>query len=360
MGSTEVQAMAAVQQAEQKATAMTAPWTVAAVEALMSLPLPELMHRAQTVHRANFDPLEVEFATLLSVKTGGCPEDCSYCPQAARYDTGVEATKLMDPADVLAAARAAKQAGATRFCMGAAWRAPKDRDIEKVSELVRGVKALGLETCGTLGMLEEGQAQALADAGLDYYNHNLDTAPEFYGQIITTREYQDRLDTLGHVRSAGMKVCCGGIVGMGEGRRQRAALIAQLANLNPYPESVPINHLVKVEGTPLADQPDLDPMEFVRTIAVARITMPTARVRLSAGRREMGEAVQTLCFLAGANSIFYGDKLLTTDNPESMDDVALMNKLGMYPRGGQLPDVVPAGAACAKPAAASGGGCGCN
>ncbi len=359
MGSTEVQAMAAVQQAEQQAKA--APWTVAAVEALMALPLPELMHRAQTVHRAHFDPLEVEFATLLSVKTGGCPEDCSYCPQAARYDTGVEATKLMDPADVLAAARAAKQAGATRFCMGAAWRAPKDRDIEKVSELVRGVKALGLETCGTLGMLEEGQAQALADAGLDYYNHNLDTAPEFYGQIITTREYQDRLDTLGHVRSAGMKVCCGGIVGMGEGRRQRAALIAQLANLNPYPESVPINHLVKVEGTPLADQPDLDPMEFVRTIAVARITMPTARVRLSAGRREMGEAVQTLCFLAGANSIFYGDKLLTTDNPESMDDVALMNKLGMHPRGGQLPEVAPAatGTSCAKPIATP-GGCGCN
>ncbi|HEY1103970.1 MAG TPA: biotin synthase BioB, partial [Burkholderiaceae bacterium] len=276
---------------------------------------------------------EVEFATLLSVKTGGCPEDCSYCPQAARYDTGVTATKLMEPAEVLAAAEAAKAAGATRFCMGAAWRSPKDRDIEKVSELVRGVKALGMETCATLGMLEGGQAQALADAGLDYYNHNLDSAPEFYGQIIKTREYQDRLDTLGHVRTAGVKVCCGGIVGMGENRRQRAALIAQLANLSPYPESVPINHLVKVEGTPLADQADLDPLEFVRTIAVARITMPTARVRLSAGRRQMGEAVQAMCFMAGANSIFFGEKLLTTDNPETLDDVALLGKLGMYPRG---------------------------
>lgn len=330
MGSTEVQAMAAVQQAEKQAAA---PWSVAAVEALMALPLPELMFQAQLVHRANFDPCEVEFATLLSVKTGGCPEDCSYCPQAARYDTGVTATKLMEPQEVMAAAEAAKAAGATRFCMGAAWRSPKDRDIEKVSELVRGVKALGMETCATLGMLEGGQAQALADAGLDYYNHNLDSAPEFYGQIIKTREYQDRLDTLGHVRTAGVKVCCGGIVGMGESRRQRAALIAQLANLSPYPESVPINHLVKVEGTPLADQADLDPLEFVRTIAVARITMPKARVRLSAGRRQMGEAVQAMCFMAGANSIFFGEKLLTTDNPETMDDVAMLGKLGMYPRG---------------------------
>jgi biotin synthase len=306
-----------------------ARWTVDAIEALFHLPFPELMHQAQTVHRENFDPNRVEFATLLSVKTGGCPEDCNYCPQAARFDTGVEATKLMEPHEVRLAAQRAKDAGATRFCMGAAWRTPKDRDIEKVAELVRTVKALGLETCATLGMLEDGHAETLQSAGLDYYNHNLDSAPDFYGDIITTRDYQDRLDTLARVRSAGVKVCCGGIVGMGETRRQRAGLVAELANLAPYPESVPINNLVKVEGTPLADQADLDPFEFVRTIAVARITMPKARVRLSAGRQQMGDAVQALCFLAGANSIFYGDKLLTTGNPDTGADVALLERLGM-------------------------------
>jgi biotin synthase len=309
-----------------------APWTVAAIEALMDLPFAELMHQAQTIHRQHFDPYEVEFATLLSVKTGGCPEDCAYCPQAARYDTGVEATKLMECDEVLVAAKAAKAAGATRFCMGAAWRAPKDRDIEKVVELIRIVKSLGLESCATLGMLEDKQAQALADAGLDYYNHNLDTSPEFYGDVITTRDYQDRLDTLVNVRGAGVKVCCGGIVGMGETRQQRAALIAQLANLRPYPESVPINHLVRVKGTPMADLAPLDPLEFIRTIAVARITMPTARVRLSAGRREMGDAVQAMCFMAGANSIFFGEKLLTTGNPDTDADLALIKRLGMHSR----------------------------
>lgn len=306
-----------------------ARWSVDAIEALFDLPFPELMHQAQTVHRENFDPSRVEFATLLSVKTGGCPEDCNYCPQAARFDTGVEATKLMEPDEVRQAAQRAKEAGATRFCMGAAWRAPKDRDIEKVAELVRTVKALGLETCATLGMLEDGHAQTLQNAGLDYYNHNLDSAPDFYGDIITTRNYQDRLDTLARVRDAGVKVCCGGIVGMGETRRQRAGLVAELANLSPYPESVPINNLVKVEGTPLAGQENLDPFEFVRTIAVARITMPKARVRLSAGRQQMGDAVQALCFLAGANSIFYGEKLLTTGNPDTNADAALMQRLGM-------------------------------
>jgi len=316
----------------KRAATDDAPWTVAAIEALMDLPFADLMHQAQTIHRQNFDPHEVEFATLLSVKTGGCPEDCGYCPQAARYDTGVEATKLMECDEVLVAAKAAKAAGATRFCMGAAWRAPKDRDIEKVAELIRTVKSLGLESCATLGMLEDKQAQALADAGLDYYNHNLDTSPEFYGDVITTRDYQDRLDTLVNVRGAGVKVCCGGIVGMGESRQQRAALIAQLANLSPYPESVPINHLVRVKGTPMADLAPLDPLEFVRTIAVARITMPTARVRLSAGRREMGDAVQAMCFMAGANSIFFGEKLLTTGNPDTDADLALVKRLGMHAR----------------------------
>ncbi|HTN65266.1 MAG TPA: biotin synthase BioB [Burkholderiaceae bacterium] len=307
-------------------------WPVDEVLALFDLPFNDLMFRAQQAHRANFDPAEVELATLLSIKTGGCEEDCAYCPQAARYDTGVTAKKLLTTDEVLAAARAAKEHGATRFCMGAAWRGPKERDMEKVADMVREVKALGLETCATLGLLQDGQAQQLKDAGLDYYNHNLDTAPEFYGNVISTREYQDRLDTLGQVRTAGLKVCCGGIVGMGESRRQRAGLIAQLANLNPYPESVPVNHLVQVEGTPLHGLDPLDPLEFVRTIAVARITMPKARVRLSAGRRQMGEAVQAMCFLAGANSIFYGDKLLTTGNPDAEDDRTLLAKLGLRPR----------------------------
>jgi biotin synthase len=313
-----------------------ATWPLEDVLALFDLPFNDLMFKAQQTHRANFPDGDVELATLLSIKTGGCEEDCGYCPQAARYDTGVEAKKILDIDTVLDAARQAKDNGATRFCMGAAWRSPKDRDMDKVEEMVREVKALGLETCATLGMLEEKQAQRLKDAGLDYYNHNLDTAPEFYDNVISTREYQDRLDTLGHVREAGLKVCCGGIVGMGETRLQRAGLIAQLANLNPYPESVPVNHLVQVEGTPLYGLDPLDPFEFVRTIAVARITMPKARVRLSAGRRQMGEAVQAMCFLAGANSIFYGDKLLTTENPEAEDDRNLLNKLGLRTRGAVL------------------------
>jgi biotin synthase len=313
--------------------AASAPrWPVAEIEALFELPLPELMHRAQLVHREHFDPCEVELATLLSIKTGGCPEDCGYCPQSVHYDTGVEAGKLMEVDAVRGAAQAAKAAGATRFCMGAAWRSPKDRDIENVATLVREVKAVGLEACCTLGMLSEPQALALKDAGLDYYNHNLDTAPEAYGRVISTRDYQDRLDTLGHVRKVGLSVCCGGIVGMGESRAERAGLVAQIANLDPYPESVPINELVQVEGTPLMGTAKLDPFEFVRTIAVARITMPKARVRLSAGRQQMDDALQALCFLAGANSIFYGDKLLTTGNPEVERDHALLGRLGLKSR----------------------------
>jgi biotin synthase len=304
-------------------------WSVDAIAALFKLPFPELLFRAQTVHREHFNPTQVEFATLLSIKTGGCEEDCGYCPQSASHDTGVKASKMLALDEVLFAAKRAKEAGATRFCMGAAWRAPKDRDIEKVAELVSAVKDLGLETCATLGMLEDGHAETLRDAGLDYYNHNLDTSPDFYGDIISTRVYQDRLDTLTRVRDAGVKVCSGGIVGMGESHEQRAGLIAELANLDPYPESVPINNLVRVAGTPLANQAALDPFEFVRTIAVARITMPKARVRLSAGRQEMGDAIQALCFLAGANSIFYGDKLLVTGNPDTQADIDLLNRLGM-------------------------------
>ena len=299
--------------------------------ALFDLPLPELMFRAASVHRERFDPTQVQVSTLLSVKTGGCPEDCSYCPQAARYHTGVEATKLMGTEAVLEKARAAKAAGASRFCMGAAWRSPKDRDIPKVAEMIREVKALGLETCATLGMLNGDQAQKLRDAGLDYYNHNLDTAPEFYGDVIRTREYQDRLDTLEHVRDAGMKTCCGGIVGMGETRAQRAGLLQALANLPAHPDSVPINRLVQVEGTPLAGTALLDPFEFLRTIAVARIVMPASMVRLSAGRQEMNEELQAMCFLAGANSIFYGEKLLTTGNPDVEADQALFRRLGLVP-----------------------------
>jgi len=314
-------------------TATRARWTVAAVEALFELPFPELLFRAQQTHRAHHAPNTVQLSTLLSIKTGGCPEDCGYCPQAARYHTAVDAEPMLDVGAVRDAAQAAKDAGASRFCMGAAWRGPKERDLEPVLEMVRTVKSLGLETCCTLGMLKDGQAERLREAGLDYYNHNLDTAQEFYGEVITTREYQDRLDTLDRVRGAGIHVCCGGIVGMGETRRQRAGLVAQLANLEPYPESVPINHLVQVEGTPLATrlagENALDPLEFVRTIAVARITMPNAMVRLSAGRRELGEAVQALAFCAGANSIFYGDRLLTTGNPDVADDRALLDKLGL-------------------------------
>lgn len=308
-------------------------WTVAQIESLFALPFNDLLMQAQQVHRANFDPNEVELATLLSVKTGGCPEDCGYCPQAARYHTGVESEPTLPLDVVLEHARAAKDSGATRFCMGAAWRQPKQRDIERVSAMVSAVKAMGLETCATLGMLDDGQARQLKDAGLDYYNHNIDTAPDYYGEIVTTRDYQDRLDTIQHVRDAGINVCCGGIVGMGETRTQRAGLIAQLANLDPYPESVPINNLVQVPGTPLNGVTAIDPLEFVRTVAVARIAMPGARVRLSAGRRELGDGIQALCFLAGANSIFYGDKLLTTGNPEVEADRDLFARLGVHGRG---------------------------
>ncbi len=307
-------------------------WTRADVRALFELPFPELLFQAQTLHRAYFNPREVQVSTLLSIKTGGCPEDCAYCPQSVHYDTGVAAEKLMSLDAVLDAARDAKAAGASRFCMGAAWRSPKGRDLDKVCAMVEGVKALGLETCVTLGMLDGGQAQRLKFAGLDYYNHNLDTSPEFYGSIISTRTYEDRLDTLAHVREAGIHVCCGGIVGMGESREDRIGMIATLASLPEHPESVPINMLVRVAGTPLMQIDALDAFEFVRTIAVARITMPASVVRLSAGREDMSEETQALCFLAGANSIFYGPKLLITPNPAQDRDRALMDKLGLVPR----------------------------
>ncbi len=306
-------------------------WTRAEVRALFALPFPELMFEAQRVHRLHFDPTEVQISTLLSIKTGGCAEDCGYCPQSSQYDTGVKAEKLMAVETVLNEARAAKAGGASRFCMGAAWRSPKDRDLESVCAMVEGVKALGLETCATLGMLTADQAARLKQSGLDYYNHNLDTSPEYYGAIITTRTYQDRLDTLGHVRDAGIHVCCGGIVGMGEELDGRVGMIATLASLPVHPESVPINMLVQVEGTPLASAAKLDPLDFVRTIAVARITMPASVVRLSAGREDMSEETQALCFLAGANSIFYGPKLLTTPNPGRDRDMALLDKLGLRP-----------------------------
>ena len=303
----------------------------ARVLALLSLPFAELIHRAQTVHRAHFSVSEVQLSTLLSVKTGGCPEDCAYCPQSKRYPTGVQDEPLLPVVDVVNAAAAAKASGATRFCMGAAWRGPKDRDIDAVLPLIRAVKALGLETCATLGMLRPGQAERLREAGLDYYNHNLDTSPEFYGRIISTRNYEDRLQTLDRVRRAGMRVCCGGIIGMGESRHDRAALIAQLASLDPQPESVPINDLVQAQGTPLHGRPRLDPLEFARAIAATRISMPKAWVRLSAGREHMSDELQALCFLAGANSIFLGDRLLTTANPGIEHDRALFQRLGLTP-----------------------------
>jgi biotin synthase len=306
-------------------------WSVEQILALFELPFNDLIYRAQAVHRQHFDPNAVQLSTLLSIKTGGCPEDCGYCPQAARYHTDVASEDVLSVDDVVAAARAAQRSGATRFCMGAAWRGPKQRDLDKVIAMVKAVRGLGMETCATLGMLKSGQAEQLKDAGLDYYNHNIDTAPEFYGEIITTRTQDDRLDTLAQVREAGLHVCCGGIVGMGESRKSRAGLIAQLANMDPYPESVPINNLVQVEGTPLHGIDRLDPLEFVRTIACARITMPGAMVRLSAGRQEMPEGIQALCFLAGANSIFYGEKLLTTGNPDVERDQALFARLGIHP-----------------------------
>jgi biotin synthase len=323
---------------EQAASAVDTrlTWSVEAVAALYALPFNDLVYRAQTVHRAHFEPNTVQLSTLLSIKTGGCPEDCGYCPQAARYHTSVQEEALLSVDEVVDRARQARARGATRFCMGAAWRGPKQRDLDRVLDMVKAVRGLGMETCATLGMLKPGQAAQLKDAGLDYYNHNIDTAPEFYGSVISTRSQDDRLATLDQVRAAGIHVCCGGIVGMGESRTTRAALIAQLANMDPYPESVPINNLVQVEGTPLHGTTELDPFEFVRTIACARITMPTAMVRLSAGRQEMSDAIQALCFLAGANSIFYGDKLLTTGNPDTERDAALFARLGIkgMPAGG--------------------------
>src|SRR5665811_279702 len=319
------------------ANALRHDWMREEVRALFALPFPELMFRAALAHRENFDPTEVQISTLLSIKTGGCPEDCAYCPQSAQYDTGVKAGKLMSLDAVLGEARAAKAGGASRFCMGAAWRSPKERDLDSVCAMVEGVKALGLETCATLGMLKPEQAARLKASGLDYYNHNLDTSPEYYGAIITTRTYQDRLDTLDTVRNAGIHVCCGGIVGMGEGLEDRAGMIATLASLPVHPESVPINMLVQVEGTPLATGEKkvakLDPIDFVRTIAVVRITMPASMVRLSAGREDMSDETQALCFLAGANSIFHGERLLTTKNASVPRDEALFARLGLRPLG---------------------------
>jgi biotin synthase len=308
-------------------------WRLAEVEALFALPFNDLVFRAQTTHREHFDPNEIQVSSLLSIKTGSCSEDCAYCPQSARYDTGLKREELMPVEAVLEAAQAAKEQGASRFCMGAAWRSPKDRDIDRVVEMIEGVRALGMETCVTLGMLSDRQTRRLKEAGLDYYNHNLDTSEEYYSEIITTRTYQDRLDTLQRVREAGINVCCGGIVGMGESDADRAKLLLELATLPKHPESVPINMLVQVQGTPLAGASELDPFVFVRTIAVARILMPQSRVRLSAGRTDMSDEMQSLCFLAGANSIFYGEKLLTTDNPLAASDRRLFERLGLRMAG---------------------------
>ena len=310
-------------------------WLQSEVLDLFELPFNELLFSAHQVHRLYFNPVEVQISTLLSIKTGACPEDCGYCPQSVRHDTGLEREPVMEVEAVLDAARAAKEGGASRFCMGGAWRSPKDRDLDKVIEMVKGVRALGLETCVTLGMLKKKQAEQLKEAGLDYYNHNLDTSPEYYKEVIKTRTYEDRLETLEHVRSAGLNVCSGGIVGMGETRADRAELIVQLANLPTHPQSVPINNLVQVPGTPLDGVEAIDPLEFVRTIAIARMVMPESVVRLSAGRTEMTDEMQALCFFAGANSIFYGDKLLTTDNPEAARDMALLERLGMQPAESQ-------------------------
>ncbi|ADN75578.1 biotin synthase [Ferrimonas balearica DSM 9799] len=309
-------------------------WQLEEVQALLAKPLNDLLFEAQTVHRQHFDPNQVQISRLLSIKTGACPEDCKYCPQSARYHTGLETEQLLEVEKVLTEARAARDAGASRFCMGAAWRNPRERDMPYLLQMVREVKSMGMETCMTLGMLSSEQAEALAQAGLDYYNHNLDTSPEFYGEIISTRSYDDRLNTLDNVRKAGMKVCSGGILGMGEQASDRAGLLVQLANMEKHPESVPINMLVKVAGTPMAEQDDLDPIEFVRAIAVARIMMPQSHVRLSAGRENMTEELQAMCFFAGANSIFYGCKLLTTANPKENSDMALFAKLGLRPEQG--------------------------
>ena len=313
-------------------------WSRSEITTLFEVPFNDLLFRAQSVHRENFEPNRVQVSTLLSIKTGACPEDCSYCPQSVRYDTGLEREQLMAIETVVDRAKAAQASGATRFCMGAAYRSPKDKQLDVVIEMVREVKALGLETCATLGMLDRNQALRLRDAGLDYYNHNIDTSPEYYGEIITTRKFQDRLDTLQHVREAGMNVCCGGIIGMGESQADRVGMLKVLANMDPYPESVPINLLVQVAGTPLHGTEKLDPIEFVRTIAVARILMPKSHVRLSAGRDDMTDETQALCFLAGANSIFYGEQLLTTPNPETDRDRELFRRLGIQPESGtELP-----------------------
>lgn len=304
-------------------------WTVDEIAALYDMPFNDLLFEAQTVHRNNFDPNAVQVSTLLSIKTGKCPEDCGYCPQSVRYDTELENEPLMPLDEVIASAKLAKENGSSRFCMGAAWRSPKDKDLEPVIKMVKEVKAMGLETCLTLGMLTEPQANKLKEAGLDYYNHNLDTSPEFYGEVITTRTYQDRLDTLQHVRDAGMNTCCGGILGMGESRRDRIGLFQELANQDHHPESVPINLLVRVSGTPLEKGEDLDALEFIRSVAVARIMMPKSYVRLSAGREKMSDEMQAMCFFAGANSIFYGEKLLTTPNPDTNDDMQLFERLGI-------------------------------
>jgi biotin synthase len=328
-------------------------WQPAEVKVLFDLPFNDLLFRAQTVHREFFDPNTVQVSTLLSIKTGACPEDCKYCPQSNRYDTGLDQEKLMEVEKVLTEARAAKETGATRFCMGAAWRSPKKKDMPYVVAMVKGVKELGMESCMTLGMLSSDQADELAEAGLDYYNHNLDTSPDYYGEIITTRTYQDRLDTLGNVRNAGMKVCSGGIVGMGEAVEDRVGLLLQLANMPVHPESVPVNMLVKVEGTPLAEQVELDNFDFIRTIAVARILMPQSHVRLSAGREDMNDEMQALAFFAGANSIFYGEKLLTTPNPEANKDLQLMDRLGIKPEQRQHSDETHQQAGQARPETSS-------
>ena len=326
-------------------------WQKAEIQALFTLPMNDLLFKAHSIHRETFDPNEVQISRLLSIKTGACPEDCKYCPQSARYDTGLEKERLLEIEKVLTEAKSAKAAGASRFCMGAAWRNPRDKDMPYLTQMVKDVRALGMETCMTLGMLSSEQAEKLADAGLDYYNHNLDTSPEYYGDVITTRTYQSRLDTLSNVRASGMKVCSGGIVGMGEQATDRAGLLQQLANLDQHPDSVPINMLVKVAGTPFEKLDDLDPLEFVRTIAVARILMPKSRVRLSAGRENMSDELQSMCFFAGANSIFYGCKLLTTPNPEENDDMSLFRRLGLHPEQGPQANIDNDSALLAKASA---------
>ncbi|MBT3024318.1 MAG: biotin synthase BioB [Candidatus Thiodiazotropha sp. (ex Lucina aurantia)] len=323
-------------------------WSLDEIEALFELPFNDLLFQAQSVHRANFDPNQVQMSSLLSIKTGACAEDCGYCSQSAKNATGLEAEKLMPLEDVVAAAEVAKAKGASRFCMGAAWRNPTDKNLERVVDMVEAVHNLGMETCLTLGMLTQAQANRLRGAGLDYYNHNLDTSPEFYGNVITTRTFDDRLHTLAHIRDAGINVCSGGILGMGESRRDRASMLRELCNLPRHPESVPINMLVKIEGTPLYNAEELDPFEFVRTIAVARLLMPRSYVRLSAGRTEMGDGMQALCFLAGANSIFYGERLLTTDNPEADRDIRLLRRLGMSTEQLQETEVKAAKVSCSQ------------